>query len=166
MTPVPSALSLAGGRFQEPSSPIPGSSLPIRRWALGWLRHHRSGGGYTNRPNVVANKIQYPKHQHEWVNPAAFAAPTPVWAGGVNQGFGNTRKDAVVGPGRLNFNTSFYKTFIIKEGIDFKFRVETFNTFNHTEWNGVSSTFGSGNFGSITSTWDPRVLELGAELHF
>jgi len=125
------------------------------------------GGGYTNRPDITA-KPHYLKKQKEWFDTSVFVAPTPAWAGGLNQGFGNAGKDSVLGPGRTNFNTSFYKTFIIKEGIDFKFRVETFNTFNHTEFNNVGNSFnnGSGNFGQITNTWDPRVLELGAQLRF
>ena len=74
----------------------------------------------------------------------------------------------MLGPGRTNFDTSLFKTFVIKEGIDFKFRVETFNTFNHTQFNNVGTSFnnGSGNFGQATNTWGPRVLELGAQLRF
>jgi hypothetical protein len=125
------------------------------------------GGGYTNRPDITG-KISYPKQQKQWFSTSAFAAPIPVWAGGVNQGFGDTRKDAVLGPGRTNFDTSLFKTFVIKEGIDFKFRLESFNTFNHTQFNSVGTSFnnGSGNFGQATNTWGPRVLELGAQLRF
>ncbi len=123
------------------------------------------GGGYTNRPDIVG-KISYPKKQDEWFNPAAFANPIPAWAGGLNQGFGNARKDAVLGPGQTNFNTSFYKTFPIKESLNFKLRIETFNTFNNAEYQGIGNQLGSGNFGKITSTYDPRVLELGGELNF
>ncbi len=121
-------------------------------------------GGYTNRPDITG-KPSYPKKQLQWFNTNIFAAPAPAWAGGsITQGFGNTRKDAVLGPGQTNFNTSFFKTFPIHENVSFKFRFETFNTWNHTEFNGVGSSFnnGAGNFGQITSTQDPRVLELGA----
>jgi hypothetical protein len=125
------------------------------------------GGGYTNRPNLVG-KMSYPKRQKQWFNTSVFAAPIPAWAGGINQGFGNARKDTALGPGRTDFSTSLYKTFPIGERVNFKFRWETFNTFNHTEFNGVGSSFnnGSGNFGQITNTWDPRVMELGGELTF
>jgi hypothetical protein len=125
------------------------------------------GGGYSNRPNLTG-KVSYPKKQTQWFTTTAFSAPTPAWAGGLNQGFGNARKDSVLGPGRTNFDTSLFKTFVIKEGIDFKFRVETFNTFNHTQFNNVGTSFnnGSGNFGQATNTWGPRVLELGAQLRF
>jgi hypothetical protein len=45
-------------------------------------------------------------------------------------------------------------------------RVESFNTWNHTEFKDVSTGFGSSNFGQVTSTWDPRVFQLGAKLVF
>ena len=129
-------------------------------------------GGYTNRPNINWAAKSYPKKQTEWFNPNAFSSPTPAWAGGVNQGFGDARKDAVLGPGQTNFTTSFFKNFPIHENVSFKFRFETFNTWNHTEFQNVGNNFNvkagviQGNFGQITSTWDPRVLQLGGQLTF
>ncbi len=122
-------------------------------------------GGYTNRPDQVA-KINYPKTQKQWFNTNAFAAPIPAWAGGANQGFGDAHKDAIVGPGRLNFDTSLYKSFALTEGMHVEMRFESFNTFNHTEFNGVNESLGAGQFGQVTSTWDPRVLELGGKFVF
>jgi hypothetical protein len=102
----------------------------------------------------------------------------PVWQGGPNLGFGNTSKDAVVGPGRVNFTTSLYKSFSITERAHFELRFESFNTFNHTEANGIntgyapqsgafSTMLNSGNtFGQVTSTFDPRILELGGKFVF
>jgi hypothetical protein len=126
------------------------------------------GGGYTNRPNINGN-MHYAKKQKEWFDPSVFSTPTPSWAGAPNQGFGNARKDSALGPGTTNFNTALYKNFAIKERANFQFRFETFNTFNHTEFNNVGATYqgpGSGNFGQVTNTQDPRVLELGAILNF
>ena len=129
-------------------------------------------GGYTARPNLVG-KVHYPKTQKAWFDPTAFAAPLPAWAGNTNQGFGTAGKDSVLGPGRLNFTTSLYKTFDITERVHFQFRAESFNTFNHTEFNGIGNSFNAdatgkitSNFGQVTSTQDPRVLELGGRLVF
>jgi hypothetical protein len=123
------------------------------------------GGGYTNRPNVVGkvNKVGTAK---QWFDTSHFSIPTPAWAGGVNQGFGNAGKDAIVGPGRVNFTTSLYKSFAITEGSSFEFRAESFNTFNHTQFNGVNNTYGNGNFGQVNSYYDPRSLELGGKFIF
>ena len=66
----------------------------------------------------------------------------------------------------MNFTTSLYKSFAIKERAQFQFRVESFNTFNHTEPNGVGNTLDNSNFGTVTSFYDPRALELGGKLIF
>jgi hypothetical protein len=129
-------------------------------------------GGYTDRPNLVG-KVSYPKKQGAWFTPNAFASPLPAWAGSTSQGFGNAGKDSVLGPGRLNFTTSLYKTFDMSERVHFQFRAESFNTFNHTEFNNIGFTYNAdatgkitSNFGQVTSTQDPRVLELGGRLIF
>jgi Carboxypeptidase regulatory-like domain len=122
-------------------------------------------GGYTNRPDQVA-PIHYTKKGLQWFDPSSFAAPNPAWAGGLNQGFGDTRKDSVVGPGNVNFDTSLYKSFAVTEGSHVELRFESFNTFNHTQFNSVDSKLGDGNFGQVTGTMDPRTLELGAKFVF
>jgi hypothetical protein len=37
---------------------------------------------------------------------------------------------------------------------------------NHTNFSGVSTAYGSGSFGQITSTLDPRILEFGLKAFF
>jgi len=125
------------------------------------------GGGTTNRPNLVSH-VGYPKKQLAWFNTAAFAAPLAPWAGGTNQGYGSAGKDAIVGPGLFNWNLAVFKEFRLTshEGPRFQFRAESYNTFNHTEFNNVSTGFTSGNFGQVTSTYDPRVLQFGAKFLF
>jgi hypothetical protein len=124
------------------------------------------GGGTNNRPNLVA-RVSYPKTRTAWFNAAAFGAPLAPWAGGTNQGFGNAGKDAIVGPGRFNFNMALFKSFpITSEGPRFEFRFETFNTFNHTQFSGLDSSFTDGNFGQVTSSYDARRLQLGGKFYF
>lgn len=123
------------------------------------------GGGTTNRPNWVG-KVSYPKKQGAWFSTSSFAAPVAPWAGGTNQGFGTARKDAVVGPGRLNFNTSLFKSFPVTEGAKFEFRAESFNTFNHTQFNAVDMNFSDSKFGQTTNTQEPRVLQFAAKFLF
>ena len=127
------------------------------------------GGGYTNRPNV-SGKMSYPKQVKGWFDTTKFSYPTPSWEGGPNLGFGNMAKDAIVGPGRVNFDTSLYKTFSVTERARFELRFESFNTFNHAQFNGVNTGYqGSptaGNFGWVNSDWGPRTLELGGKFVF
>jgi hypothetical protein len=125
------------------------------------------GGNTNNRPNIVG-AISYPKTQKAWFNTAAFAAPAAPWtaAGAGGTGFGDARKDAIVGPGLFNWNLSLYKDIPIHESIKLQFRAESFNTFNHTEWNGIDGGFNDGNFGQTTGTYDPRELQFGLKLLF
>jgi len=135
------------------------------------------GGGYTVRPNVTG-KPKYNKKMNSWFDTSNFSSVIPQWQGGPNLGFGNAGKDYIVGPGRVNFTTSLYKSFAMTERARFELRFESFNTFNHTEPNGVDNSFdpqnggfstnlNTGNtFGQITSTQDPRVLELGGKFIF
>jgi hypothetical protein len=114
---------------------------------------------YTKRYNPAAG-------QNQWFDTSQFSAPTPAWLGGPNQGFGSSGKDAIVGPGRVNFSTSLYKSFAMTERAHVELRFESFNTFNHFQGNGVDVKLGDSQFGQITSVWDPRVLELGGKFVF
>ena len=125
-------------------------------------------GGNTNpRPDVVG-PISYPKTQAQWFNTAAFAAPLAPWAGGTTNGFGNARKDDIVGPGLFNWNLSLYKDILLTshEGPRIQLRAESYNTFNHTEFNNIDTGFTDGNYGRVTSTYDPRSLQFGAKFLF
>ena len=123
------------------------------------------GGGYSNRPNQTS-KTHYLKQRNKWFDTSAFSAPVPAWLGGPNLGFGNARKDSVIGPSRVNFTTSLYKSFAMTERARIELRFESFNTFNHFQPNGLNTTYGNSDFGKITSAWDPRTLELGGKFIF
>ena len=109
------------------------------------------GGGTTNRPDKVSG-VNYPKKQLAWFNPTAFAAPVAPWNGGGGEGFGDSGKDTIVGPGLFNWNLSLFKEFqlISHEGPRIQLRAESYNTFNHTEWNNIDTGFTDSNFGQIT----------------
>jgi hypothetical protein len=123
------------------------------------------GGDTTNRPNIVG-PIVYPKTRLAWFNKSAFAAPIAPWLGGGNQGFGNARKDAIVLPGLFNWNLAMFKTFSFSEDVKLQMRFESFNTFNHTEFQNIDAGTNDANFGQVTSAYDPRVLQLGAKIQF
>ena len=152
---------LAGTVVAQSGAPnnLPGVGVSINYDPIGL------GGGYTNRPNQIA-KTRYLKQRDQWFDKSAFSAPVPAWLGGSNLGFGNARKDTIVGPGRLNFTTSLYKSFEMTERAHIELRFESFNTFNHFEPNGLNTTFGNSQFAKITSAWDPRTLELGGKFVF
>ena len=54
--------------------------------------------------------------------------------------FGNLGKNTMTGPGTNNWDLSLYRTFVFKERVRTMFRLETYNSFNHTQFNGINST--------------------------
>jgi hypothetical protein len=126
------------------------------------------GGNAVSRPDVVS-KVSYPKTQAQWFSTSSFATPLAPWAGGTTDGFGNARKDTLVLPGLFNWNTSLYKDFPFSskaEGPRLQLRFESFNTFNHTEFNGIDTGTNDSNYGQVTSTYDPREFQFGGKFLF
>jgi len=120
-----------------------------------------------DRPNVSGG-ISYPKTVNQWFtgnfsDPACTTGPDC---------YGNLGFDAVTGPGRQNWDLSLLKNFAVTERFKVEFRAEAFNAFNHPQFQGNANTgglgnnFGSGNFGQITSAYDPRELQLALKLKF
>jgi hypothetical protein len=114
----------------------------------------------TNRPNV-SGSVGYPNSLTEWFDTSVFSSPAAgTW--------GNFPKNTVYGPGRHNWNLALFKSFTFSEerGSRLELRFETFNTFNHTQWQNVSSARSASNFGQVTSTYNPRNIQLAAKLYF
>jgi hypothetical protein len=133
------------------------SGLPINPQLTGG----QSSNGLpnaTNRPDKISN-VSYPHKVGEWFNTAAFASPA-VGAWG-NAGYNSLR-----GPGRDNWNISLFKSLNFGEQRRLELRAESFNLWNHTEFDQVSSGLGASNFGQVTSAFDPRVFQFGAKLYF
>lgn len=115
-------------------------------------------GGGTQRANV-SGPVDMPKTLAEWFDTSAFSSP----ARGT---FGNSSRSIVRGPGFHNWDVSISKWFTLHENIRAQFRGEFFNIWNHTQWAGVNSSFGSAAFGQVTSARDPRITQLGLRLVF
>jgi hypothetical protein len=116
------------------------------------------GGTTGNRANVVA-PISYPGTRFQWFSTSSFQKPGPLQ-------WGTAARNDVVAPGRNNWNVAMFKGFQFTERSRFEFRAETFNTFNHTQLGGPSTSVTAANFGQITSTFQPRTFQLGAKLLF
>ena len=131
------------------------------------------GGDYRIRADLTGKPV-YTKGNttvgsvsgYQWVSSANFSQPIAAWNGGANMGFGDSGKDAVVGPGRTNFTTALYKSFAFGETAHAELRADSFNTFNHTQFNSFNTNLTSGNFGFTNGTQDPREFELGFKVVF
>ena len=135
------------------------SGLPLNP-QLGGSHGGQGLPNATNRPNVNGS-VSYPHTVAQWFNTAAFTDPgVGVW--------GNAGHNSLRGAGRDNWNLSLFKTFTFSEerGSRFELRLETFNTWNHPQWNAISNNLSNNNFGQVTSAFDPRILQLGGKVYF
>lgn len=117
------------------------------------------------RADVVGNPNNGPQTVGEWFNAAAFTAvPTGQ--------FGNAARNDVRGAGIDQWDISLFKNFAgipfpaSKEGATLQLRLETFNTFNVTQFNAFQTSQTAGNFGAATGTRLPRIIQLGAQFMF
>lgn len=145
------------------------AELALGHWSLQGLAAHQSGfalspgmststNGEANRPNVVG-KITKVGKKSEWFNTAAFAAPGFGF-------FGNASNGTIRAPGYTSVNLSLYKSFPIHDRLNLQFRAEAFNVLNHPNFNNVDTGFGSGSYGQLTNTGDPRIMELALKMSF
>ena len=141
------------------------SGLPINLTAdtgvSGFL-----GSGANSRPDLTG-KISYARavlsgnQKVQYFDPTAFGAPAKgTW--------GNLGHNALRGPGRDNWDMSLFKNFSLSEarGSRFELRLETFNTWNHTQFQNVSTSLNDSRFGQFTSAYAGRILQLGGKIYF
>jgi carboxypeptidase family protein len=140
------------------------SGTPINIGISGGQGGNFVGG--SNRPDLTGT-VSYPhtvlagQQKIQYFDPSAFSLPAlGAW--------GNLKHNALRGPGRDNWNLSLFKSFTFSEarGSRLELRLETFNTWNHTQFNGVSTALGDSRFGQFTSAFDPRILQLGGKIYF
>jgi hypothetical protein len=154
-----------------------------------------NGVGIASFPDLVGNPNVVPANVQQafaaqgtfgklLYNPLAYDLP-------VGLTFGDGARNTLRLPGRFNSNLGLFKTFPFKEHYLFEFRVESFNTFNHTQLDSFSGSVSSGGAGLTSSmgcspsaalagggdptcggflvlngSHDPRILQLGLRFQF
>jgi hypothetical protein len=106
-----------------------------------------------------------------WFNPLVFARPADGTLGGTPKGF-------LRGPGINQWDISLYKNTRVGEHVTIQFRLESFNTFNHVQFDGINTTISvpnagetvtdatRGSTGRVTSFRDPRQIQAGVKVYF
>jgi hypothetical protein len=82
---------------------------------------------------------------------------------------GNAKRRFFHGPGADNYDMAIAKNLPITEGKSLLFRVEAFNVFNHTQFNGpgsVDGNIGSSTFGDAIGAAPPRILQGALKFNF
>jgi hypothetical protein len=82
---------------------------------------------------------------------------------------GNVPRRFFYGPGSFNFDLALLKTVALSESKFIEFRLETFNTFNHTQFFGPAAVNGdrdSNSFGQVVQAASPRLMQIAAKFSF
>jgi hypothetical protein len=92
-----------------------------------------------------------------------------------SQPYGNAGRDVARSMPFWQFDAALLKTFDVTERAKLQFRAEVFNLLNRANFLAPNSTCSAwtaqgvcttGSFGTITSTLDPRLIQLGLKLNF
>ena len=139
-------------------TPLTPSTSGVDPGGLGFLGPSASGP----RPDMVSDPNDgAPRTIEQWFNTNAFAE---VPRGVIRPG--NAPRGAVLGPGFGRWDLALSKAIKINEDIRVQFRGEMFNMFNHTNPLNVNVTRTNQLYGQVTSTRDPRLVQLGLKLNF
>ncbi|MET0168509.1 MAG: TonB-dependent receptor [Vicinamibacterales bacterium] len=125
----------------------------------GIVQDFRGANNY--RPNVVCDPMASGAERtiNNWFNRTCVVAPTDP-----SQPFGDAERNSVRGPLFWQFDLSASKRFALVGSAEFEFRFEAFNLLNRTNFRAPNGNRSAAGFGTITSTYDPRQLQLGFKL--
>ncbi|HZY62634.1 MAG TPA: carboxypeptidase regulatory-like domain-containing protein [Edaphobacter sp.] len=139
-----------------------------------------TGGGDGARAYITGDPLANAPHNFkQWFNTGVVHRPSNVTVdpatGAVTMSNGNAPKVSLFDPGVMNFDTALFKNIPIAETrAAVQLRIETYNTFNHPEFNGVDTAAkfdAEGNqinstFGQINSSGSPRTMQLALRINF
>lgn len=122
-----------------------------------------ASNGAADRPNIIrsARLSRDERSPDRWFDTTAFAAPAPFTFGNVPRALSDAR-----GPGFASFDFSLVKNIRLMERARLQLRAETFNLFNHVNFDQPNVNFLSGGFGTITGAGEPRRVQLALRLDF
>lgn len=122
-----------------------------------------SGG---SRPNRLAKGTLDNPDPFLWFD-TSFNTANAAWGVPAQFTFGNSARNVLYGPGRVNVDWSVFKNFGIREGMKVQFRAEMFNLFNTPQFDLPNPTIGNPAAGRITATvGNNRQVQMALRLSF
>jgi hypothetical protein len=116
-------------------------------------------------PNVAPGNLDInhnPRNGQPYFNTSLFRA-NPLGTQG------DAARRPFYGPGINNFDVALHKVTKLTESKSLEFRFETFNTFNHAQFDGSSSVDGNINdatFGQVVKAAPPRISQVALKFSF
>jgi hypothetical protein len=152
---------IAGINTVTPGEPVTFTYTPAADFVVsGIAQDFRGANNY--RPNVTCDPYAAADQQSigNWFNRACVVIPTDR-----SQPFGNAGRNTVRGPDFWQLDAAASKSIALgANGVRLEIRVEAFNLLDRANFTAPNSNRSSPAFGTITSTYDPRQLQLGVKM--
>jgi hypothetical protein len=114
---------------------------------------------FPNAPTNVPDSFDRQDYINGVFQASSFPQPAPGQEGTLG-------RSTFRNPGFINIDMSLIKNNRITEHVNAQFRFEVFNVLNRVNLQGVNGNLASSTFGRSTSTYDPRIIQLGARVTF
>ena len=121
-----------------------------------------TGVSASARPDQLSSPNRGAPHSvGQWFNTAAFSN---VPAGQVR--VGSAPVNSILGPGYQNWDLSLFKNVRFYERLNGQLRLESFNAFNHVNFENINTTLGNSSYGTVASAATARIIQIGAKVTF
>jgi hypothetical protein len=162
---MPTALDIIAGGWQlagintiTPGEMVTLVYTPVPALQVSGITNDFSGAN-NYRPNLTCDPYAADPTITQWFNPSCVVLPTDP-----SQPFGNAPRNNVRGPNFWQMDVAATKNVAIGDRTKLQFRVEAFNLFNHDNFTAPNGNRSSAAFGTITSTYDARQVQLGLKV--
>ena len=138
-------------------------------WMLNGIIRLQTGQNYNVTGNtaiggrradyVGGDKYAATKTINSWLNRAAFSVAP-------DGRLGNTGAGIVTAPGLQQYNLSVSKTFRVMERYGLRFQTDFFNAFNTANFTGLDTNLSNASFGTLSSAYPPRQIQMQLKFTF
>jgi hypothetical protein len=94
-----------------------------------------------------------------YLNPSSFAAPS-------SGRWGSAGRNSITGPAQFSLNAGVTRTFIVSDRLNLDWRIDATNVLNRVTYTGVTTLFGSPQFGLPNRTNTMRRVQTTLRLRF
>jgi hypothetical protein len=123
----------------------------------GGLGISQPNGDILARPDQ-SGPVHLTKTQAQWFTTSPYSYAVGHFGTGSIGNF--------LGPGSEKWNLALMKNIELGERWKLQLRAESFNVFNHTNFNAIDTGLGDGAFGRATGAANPRAMQFGGKLYF
>jgi hypothetical protein len=153
---------LAGVNSVIPGEMVTFTYTPTAAFQVSGIQQDFRGAN-NYRPNLTCDPYAPSGQQSitNWFNKDCVVIPTDP-----SQPFGNAPRNNVRGPKFWQVDLAASKIVALGDRARVEVRIEVFNLFDRANFTAPNANRSSAAFGTITSTYDPRQVQLGVKLHW